>query len=85
VGPALGRDDGTFRWDGPKKVGSGWGGFTKLFSGGDGVIYAVQDNGDLVWYRHDGHNDGSFRWAAAAAKKVGSGWYKFTLKQVFTD
>jgi hypothetical protein len=81
----IGRDDGTFRWDGPKKVGSGWGGFTKLFSGGDGVIYAVQENGDLVWYRHDGHNDGSFRWAAAAAKKVGSGWYKFTFKQVFTD
>jgi hypothetical protein len=81
----LGREDGTFRWEGMKKVGTGWGGFTKVFSGGDGVIYAVQDNGDLLWYRHDGRTDGSFRWAAAAGKKVGSGWYKFNLKQVFTD
>ncbi|MDQ6665135.1 MAG: tachylectin-related carbohydrate-binding protein [Acidobacteriota bacterium] len=81
----LGRGDGTFRWEGPKKVGAGWGSVVKVFSGEDGVIYAAQDNGDLMWYRHDGRNDGSFRWASNAGKKVGSGWYKFTLKQVFTD
>ena len=81
----LGREDGTFRWEGPRKVGSGWGGFTKVFSGGDGVIYAAQDNGDLLWFRHDGRHDGTFRWAAATGKKVGSGWYKYSVKQVFTD
>ena len=81
----LGRDDGAFRWDGLKKVGSGWGTFTKLFSGGDGVIYGTTDKGELLWYRHDGRNDGSFRWAAAQGKNIGSGWHKFTFKQVFTD
>ena len=30
-----------------------------VFSGGDGVIYALMDNGDLMWYRHDGRNDGT--------------------------
>jgi hypothetical protein len=84
-GRHLGRNDGTFRWEGLKKVGNGWGGFTKLFAGGDGVIYAIKDNGELLWYRHDGRNDGSFRWAAAEGKNIGSGWYKFTFKQVFTD
>jgi hypothetical protein len=84
-GRHLGRGDGTFRWEGLKKVGQGWGGFIKVFSGGDGVIYAVQDNGDLMWYRHNGHLDGSDRWAFAEGKRVATGWYKFNLKQIFTD
>ncbi len=40
----------------------------------DGVIYGVADNDDLLWYRHDGRGDGSFRWAADEGKKVGNGW-----------
>jgi hypothetical protein len=53
-----------------------------VFSGGDGVIYAIRDPGDLLWNRHDGRNDGSFRWASDTGKKVGYGW---NLKQVFSD
>lgn len=37
-------------------------GFTQnkqVFSGGDGIIYALMDNGDLLWYRHDGRTDGT--------------------------
>ena len=41
-----------------KKVGEHWN-FKRVFSGGEGVIYAISDTGDLFWYRHDGRNDGS--------------------------
>jgi hypothetical protein len=81
-----GRNDGSFRWapapDGGKKVGIGWN-FKQIFSGGDGIIYAVTDNGDLMWMRHDGRNDGSFRWAPMpdGGKKVGIGW---NFKQIFS-
>jgi hypothetical protein len=71
-----GRGDGTFTWapGSGNQVGSGWGGFKQVFSGGDGVIYAIQDNGDLLWYRHDGRGDGSFTWAEGSGTKVGNGW-----------
>ena len=53
----------------------------QVFSGGDGVIYVIMDNGDLMWYRHDGRVDGSFRWADNNPRKVGAGW---NFKQVFS-
>ena len=88
------RDDGTFQWEGPNKVGTGWGGFAHVFSGGEGIIYGVTpvvpatdatgigpgmsghpaSGGDLIWYRHVGWEDGSFRWASSAGQKVGRGW-----------
>lgn len=66
-----GRNDGSFRWafSEGRKVGVGEGNFKQVFSGGDGVIYAITDNGDLMWYR----DDGSFRWAFSEGKKVGAG------------
>jgi hypothetical protein len=73
--------DGNVVWVGPKTVGNRWGGLRKVFSGGDGVIYAINPNGDLLWYRHDGRSDGSFRWAQGSGAKVGTGWSGFT--QVF--
>jgi hypothetical protein len=53
----------------------------QVFSGGDGIIYAVMDNGDLNWYRHDGWSDGSFEWADKNARKVGTGW---NVKRIFS-
>jgi hypothetical protein len=44
-----------------------------------GVIYAVMQNNDLNWYRHDGMADGSANWGTPS-KKVGSGW---NVKQIF--
>ncbi|MFM7470313.1 MAG: tachylectin-related carbohydrate-binding protein, partial [Nodosilinea sp.] len=75
---------GGFSWaaDSGKQVGKGWGSFKQVFSGGDGVIYAIQDNGDLLWYRHVGWRDGSGTWAADSGKQVGNGWGSF--KQVFS-
>ena len=79
----TGKEDGSFQWafaEG-KKVGVGWGGFKQIFSGGDGIIYAVTESGDLMWYRHTGRQDGSFRWAFNEGKKVGVGWQ---FKQIFS-
>ena len=76
----VGREDGSFTWEGPKKVGIGWGELKQVFSGGNGILYAVQANGDLMWFRHVGREDGSFRWEGP--KKVGIGWGE--LKQVFS-
>jgi hypothetical protein len=44
------------------------------------VIYALTPGGDLLWYRHDGRGDGTFRWAEQQGKTVASGW---DVKQVF--
>jgi hypothetical protein len=92
----LGQQDGSFKWEGPKKVGTGWSGFEKLFAGGDGILYLVepvvepsvhiqgrtppQSGGDLRWYRHVGQQDGSFKWEGP--KKVGTGWSG--LEEVFS-
>ena len=68
-------------WAGPKEVGVGWDGLLKVFSGGDGIIYGVNTNGDLLWYNHLGHSDGlglndAGSWLGA--KPVGVGWGSFT-------
>ena len=68
-------------WAGPKEVGVGWDGLIKVFSGGDGIIYGVNSNGDLLWYNHLGHNDGlglDDPGAWLGAKPVGVGWGSFT-------
>jgi hypothetical protein len=46
-----------------------------------GVIYAINSNNELLWYRHTGREDGAFRWAPSSGKKIGSGW---AAKQVFS-
>ena len=79
VPPYRPRRDSTFEWDEPKVVGSGWHGFRAVFGGGDGVIYAIQPDGELLWYYHDGRNQGTFNWQGA--KQVGTGWHGFS--QVF--
>lgn len=66
-----GRGKGTQAWtsrvDG---VGRGWGNFSKVFGGGEGVLYAITPervdertqevvHGKLHWYRHEGWRDGN--------------------------
>jgi hypothetical protein len=38
------------------------------------VIYAITVGGDLLWYRHEGRGDGSFKWTDNNGRKVGTGW-----------
>jgi Tachylectin len=47
----------------------------------NGIIYSVSPTDDLLWLRHDGRNDGTFKWAHNEGKKVGVGW---KVKQIFT-
>ena len=84
----VGRTDGTSRWEGPRVVGRGWGEFVRVFSGGDGIVYAVEpkveasvplqgkatrpSGGHLLWYRHIGRDEGTFRWEGP--RTVGDGW-----------
>ena len=88
----VGWEDGSFQWEGPKKVGTGWGELTHVFSGGAGIIYGVTpiveatvhvdgrmtpaSGGELKWFRHVGREDGSFQWEGP--KKVGTGWGELT-------
>jgi hypothetical protein len=65
---------GGSQWTSPVAAGRKWDKFQQVFYGGDGVIYAIQDNGDLLWYRHEGHDDGADRWAPGSGTKVGNGW-----------
>jgi hypothetical protein len=46
-----------------------------------GVIYSLSTNDELLWFRHLGLQDGSFRWEATAGKVVGTGW---GFKQLFS-
>lgn len=66
-------------WEGPYRVGTGWQSFTNVFAGGsDGVIYAVQSDGSLRWYRHLAVSTGGGAvtdWTGP--NTVGSGWNSF--------
>jgi hypothetical protein len=76
---AAGRLDG--------QIGEGWD-FKHVFSGGNGVIYAVTNDNRLLWYRHTGFADGRDAWAphlpvpaGHIAGQIGEGW---NFKQVFS-
>jgi hypothetical protein len=42
--------------------------------GGNGIIYGTNYANDLLWFRHDGWQDGTFQWAEGSPKKVGDQW-----------
>jgi hypothetical protein len=74
--------DGTLQWvrreaegggyEGPKPVGNGWEGFVDVIAAGGNCLYARQPDGTLLWYRHDGFDDGTFAWTGSHT--VGNGW-----------
>ncbi len=74
-----GFNDGSFDWNGPVDVGSGWT-FLRVFGGSDGIIYAIQADGTLLWYQNTGFENGTPDWNGP--KTVGSGWAGF--KDVFS-
>lgn len=60
----------------PKKVGNGWvAGHLRVFSGCNGIIYLIANDGTLNWYRHKGAVDGTHAWIGPVA--VGKGWNGF--------
>src|ERR687895_720045 len=52
-----------------------------------GVIYCVQENGDLLWYRYDGNGQsgspGGQGWHSNSGNKIGQGWQNF--RHVFVN
>ncbi len=60
------------------KVGNGWQNFKTVFATSNGVIYGIQPNGNLLWYRHDGWQTGASSWANNSGAIVGNGWLAFT-------
>jgi hypothetical protein len=68
-------------WEGPKEVGTGWNGFRQVVPAGAGVILVIENNGKLLWYRHNGYLTGlGTPGAWEGPKEVGTGWQGF--KQV---
>ncbi len=58
---------------GPRLVGKGWQNFRNVFSAGDGVIYAINQAGDLLWYRHLQYTDAVEMPLGAGSSMVGAG------------
>ncbi len=72
-------------WNGPLQVGKGWDQYKKIFSGGDGVIYAIRQDGALMWFRHNAYETGGGpeqRDAWSTSKQIASGWGNY--KDVFS-
>ena len=60
-----------------QKIEAGWGEFTHIVSGGNGVIYAVDPGGDLLYFR-DRARDGTEDWAyGGVGQQIGTGWDGF--------
>jgi len=59
-------------WEARRQVGTGWNGFRRVFSAGNGVIYVITADGKLMWYHHRGYRDGRFAWDPE--QQVGTGW-----------
>jgi hypothetical protein len=51
------------KWQGPRRVGSGWTRYRSIVPAGGNVFYAVaRQDGALHWWRHEGFNDGGAQW-----------------------
>jgi hypothetical protein len=58
---------------------SAWNSYDQAIPAGGNHLYARAQNGDLLWFQHDGVNDGANAWRGPV--KVGNGWQSFT--QIF--
>ncbi|MFI1667811.1 tachylectin-related carbohydrate-binding protein, partial [Streptomyces sp. NPDC020598] len=79
--------DGTARWtagQGGNLLSGGWNIYRTVFSGGQGVIYAITPDGQLRWYRHDGWTDGTARWTAGQGGNLLSGGWNI-YRTVFSE
>jgi sphingomyelin phosphodiesterase len=58
------------------QVGTGWQQFRVVTPAGGEALYALTPDGRLLWYRHDGYQDGSMRWTGPV--EVARGWQGYT-------
>lgn len=52
--------------------------FLSFVPGANGVIFAIQADGALLWYQHTGWAGGTASWAPASGTTIGTGWHQFT-------
>jgi N,N-dimethylformamidase len=76
--------NGTSGWaaNSGKQIGTGWNQFTHVISGGEGILYAVNPTGELLWYQdvfQNGANapNGTSGWAPNSGSQIGAGWQSF--------
>lgn len=60
-----------------QQIGTGWGGLN-VFSGGSGVLYAIDSSGNLLWYKDQNYGGGAQSWDPASGSVIGTGWGGFT-------
>ncbi len=59
-----------------KKIGAGWN-FSKVLSGGNGILYAIDAKGDLYYYEHyPTSKDEKIKWVHTK-ELIGTQWNKF--------
>ncbi|MFS8103809.1 hypothetical protein LFM09_42490 [Lentzea alba] len=51
--------------------------FLKLIPAGDGVIYGLQADGALLWFRHTGWRTGTATWSPGVGRQIGDGFHQF--------
>lgn len=61
-------------WSPAQDVATGWGNYKEVFAGGGGVIYAITQNGALLWFRHGAAG-------LQGPREIADNWGNF--KQVF--
>ncbi len=70
------RGDGSASaWTQQIPVDEGWTGFARVFSGGDGLIYAIREDGELLRRKHLGYKTGTREWQPW--EPIAIGWNGF--------
>jgi hypothetical protein len=62
-------------WAGPLTVDHNWGDLRAILPAGGNHYYTVTSDGNLLWYQHDGFNDGTALWQGPI--QVGTTWNQF--------
>lgn len=59
--------------------------FLSIVPGGNGILYAIQADGQLLWYCHTGWATGAVAWASGSGLVIGSDWHQFTTVLANSD
>lgn len=59
--------------------------FISFVPGGNGILYAIQADGALLWYNHTGWAAGTTAWAAGSGLVIGAQWQQFTTVLASAD
>ncbi len=76
---ATGRMTGTADWEAGwgEQIDTGWDDVKFAFTCQDENLYAVRENGELLWYRREAQ-DMTQRWKRYSGRVIGTGWQNFS-------